>query len=310
MFKRGFSIDQAALQRIFDAHGLGQVNTVEWAGLGRNNPALIINDALVIRFDGIINEGVSRFHGEARAYAALNAAGVPAPRALLVDDSAALVPQHYVIMTKLEGAPLIQAWPTLTPAQREGAAYQAGELLAKMHGIPFERFGRLYGTERIFGTWREYLEDYLSRATREAANDGLIPPDLLTRTEAAMARHAPLLDAVTTPRLVHWDYHFENLLYKDGAITGVLDFEWALGGDPAHDFNRRDQWDEDCPGSRAPLYAGYISLRPLDSDHEARAALYQMLWYVDCVIDAFDDAEAELFRGRLAAVLEKLVQRG
>lgn len=306
MFKRGFSIDQATLQRIFDAHRLGQVKTVEWVGLGRNNPALIVNDALVLRFDGIINEGVSRFHGEARAYTALNAAGVPAPRVLLVDDSAALVPQHYLIMTKIEGTPLIQAWPTLNPAQREGAAHQAGELLAKMHGITFEEFGKLYGTARIFGTWRAYLEDYFNRYTREAADEHLIAPDTIKRMEATMARHAPLLDSVTTPRLVHWDYHFENLLYKHGAITGVLDFEWSLAGDPAHDFNRRDQWESDCPGSRAPLYAGYASLRPLEADHDARVALYQMLWYVDCVVDAADDAEANEFREKLTAVLDRL----
>lgn len=307
MFKRGFTIDQANLQRIFDAHGLGAVSSVSWAGLGRNNPALIVNDALVIRFDGIINEGVSRFHGEAWAYKALDAAGVPAPRVLVVDDSSTLVPEHYLIMTKIEGAPLIQAWPTLTPTEREAAAYQAGVLLARMHGITFERFGKLYGKERIFGTWRAYLEDYLNRYAREAAADGVIAPATLRQIEAVMEKHTPLLDSVTTPRLVHWDYHFENLLYRDGAITGVLDFEWALAGDPAHDFNRRDQWESDCPGSRAPLYAGYTGIRPLDADHEARVALYQMLWYVDCVVDAGDDDEADEFRGKLSEKLSILL---
>jgi aminoglycoside phosphotransferase (APT) family kinase protein len=306
LFKRGFSIDQVTLQRLFDAHGLGEVRSVEWAGLGRNNPALIINDALVVRFDGIINEGVSRFQGEARAYAALNRAGVPAPHVLVVDDSATLFPQHYLIMTKLEGMPLIQAWSTLAPHQREEAARQAGELLAKMHGVTFERFGKLYGTERIFGTWREYIEDYFNRYTREAADDGLIAPVMLQRMETTMAQHARLLDSVTTPRLVHWDYHFENLLYKDGAITGMLDFEWALAGDADHDFNRRNQWDDDCPGSRAPLYAGYTSIRPLDADHEARVAFYQMLWYVDCVVDAYDTAEADTYRDKLKNVMDVL----
>ncbi len=66
-----FQIDDTALTRIWSAHGLGSVRTTDWAGKGVNNPALVINDACVVRFDGLINEGVSRFHGEQIAYGLL-----------------------------------------------------------------------------------------------------------------------------------------------------------------------------------------------------------------------------------------------
>ena len=301
-----FDFDAQTLQAIFDAHGLGTVRKMERAGRGRNNPVFMVNDALVIRFDGIINAGVSRFHGEKRAYDALRQANIPAPQVIVVDDSRTIAPHDYLIMTKIEGSPLINAWPTLSPNQREKAAYEAGRCLALMHGITFATFGKLYGTERIFETWYAYVQDTFRRYCRGAADEGVIAADIIDRMEKVIERHRPIFDSVTPARLVHWDYHFENILQQDGEITGILDFEWALSGDVAHDFNRRDQWEADCPGSRAPLYAGYASIRPLEADHDVRVMLYQIIWLVDCIVDDFDPDETTTAHDQLLAILQNL----
>lgn len=305
MGKEAFQIDRPALQRIWDAFGLGRVQFVEQIVRGGNNPTLIVNDSLVIRFDGIINEGVSRFWGEKRAYDALRQASIPAPQIMVVDDSRTLAACDYCIMTKVEGTPLIESWPALPANKRESAAYEAGQLLARMHTITFDHFGRLYGSERIFGTWYAYIEDTFLRYSQEALDDGLISPDVRDRMCAVLAQSQPVFDGAPA-RLVHWDYHFENILHQDGHITGILDFEWALAGDPAHDFNRRDQWEDNCPGSRAPLYAGYTSISPLQTDHDLRVSLYQLIWYLDCVIDAAGTDEADVMRHELLSMLETL----
>lgn len=302
----GFQIDAVTLQAIWSAQSLGIIHSTDWAGKGQNNPALVINDTHVIRFDGIINEGLSRFHGERLAYDRLRAAAIPAPQVLALDDSKTLVPCDYMIMNKIEGRPLIDDWPTLTPAQRRQAATEAGRILARMHAITFPRFGRLYGAAQVFDSWTESIMDKFQGDGQEAVKEGSLPAAIYDRMQAVLEAHRLTFDAVTTPRLVHWDYHFGNLLQQDGLITGVLDFEWALGGDPAYDFDRREQWDEDCPGSREWLYGGYISLRPLDADHETRVMLYQMIWFLDCVVDARDPAEADMMRGKLMDRLERL----
>lgn len=301
-----FQIDNVTLQSIWSAHGLGAIHAGSWAGKGQNNPAFVINDTHVIRFDGIINEGVSRFHGERTAYDRLREAGIPAPEVLLLDDSKSLFHCDYMIMNKVEGQPLLDEWPQLTPAQRQQAATQAGRILARMHEITFPRFGRLYGSERVFDSWVDSIMDKFHRDGFEAVREGVLQPALYERIQQTLQAHQPTFATVTTPRLVHWDYHFGNLLQQDGEITGVLDFEWALAGDPAYDFDRRDQWDEDCPGSRAWVYAGYTSLRPLDADHDTRVTLYELIWLLDCVVDARDDAEADLMRQNLINKLEQV----
>ena len=76
----------------------------------------------------------------------------------------------------------------------------------------------------------------------------------------------------------------------------------------AYDFDRREQWDEDCPSSRQWVYAGYTNLRPLDTDHDTRVTLYEMIWLLDCVVDARDAAEADAMLHELIDKLEWMEQ--
>ncbi len=305
-----FQIDDATLTHIWSAHGLGAVRTVDWAGKGVNNPAFVINDTHVVRFDGLINEGVSRFHGERIAYDLLRQAGIPCPQVIVLDDSKTLAHYDYMIMNKVEGITILDSWSELTPTQQHEVAYEAGCLLTSIHNIRLSKFGNLYGTERVFENWYAYVIDKFGRDGHESVADGLLAPSIRDRMQIVFEAHQPIFDTVIQPHLIHWDYHFGNLMQKDGKITAVLDFEWALGGDPAHDFNRRDEWESECPGSSALVYKGYTSLRPLQYDHETRVALYEMLWFVDCIIDAGDAAEADFMRTKLVDRLIWLEENG
>jgi len=102
--------------------------------------------------------------------------------------------------------------------------------------------------------------------------------------------------------MVHGDYQLENLLVESGIITGAIDFEWAFGGDPTWDFVAEDKWEEQCPGSRNAIYAGYRQMRPLDPDHERKLRLYKALMYVETIAGAAD--WRTWAQGRLADVLQ------
>ena len=297
-----FQIDDTALSRIWSAQGLGSIRTTEWAGKGVNNPAFVINDGYVLRFDGLIIEGVSRFHGEQRAYHLLQAVGIPCPEVVAIDDSKTLVPYDYMIMNKVEGTPVADSWTELTAVQQEQVANEAGHLLALMHTVTLPQFGRLHGTERLFNTWYAYIRDSFQGLGQESRADSLISQALYDRMQVLLVAHRRTLESIEAPQLVHWDYHFGNLLQQDGKITAVLDLEWAIGGDAAHDFNRRSEWEVQCPGSLKWVYEGYTALLPLQRSHETRVALYEMLWFLYCVMDAPNGLEANM-------MLMKLVDR-
>jgi aminoglycoside phosphotransferase (APT) family kinase protein len=304
-----FQIDDTALEHIWAAHGLGSVHSSDWAGVGVNNPAFVINNTHVIRFDGLINEGLSRFHGEQSAYDHLRQVGIPCPQVIAIDDSKSLVPYDYMIMTKAEGAPLLDSWPSLTPDQQRDVAFEAGYLLARMHTVRLPQFGRLYGTERVFDSWYAHIRDVFERYGQEALDAQLLPQALYDRIHAILVAHRSIFESVRQPHLVHWDYHLGNLLQREGKITAVLDLEWALGGDPTHDFNRRSEWEEQCPGSMAWVYDGYTSLMPLHRSHETRVALYEMLWFLDCALDAPNVTEANMMLMRMVDRLDWLEEK-
>lgn len=277
---------RALLQQIWNAHRLGEVRHYTQPAGGSVNHAVVVNDSHVIRFNINPEKGAARFRSEEMAYSHLRRTGVPVPEAVVIDLSQRLVPYAYLICTKLEGQPLVVGWPGLPPHEQEQTAYLAGVLLGRIHDQTFGAFGSLHTlSEGRFATWHAYVADYLQRYADRALSLELVSPETLARLLAVPDRHRALLDTVSRGALLHSDYHFENMLQSGGVITGILDFEWALAGDPAWDFIAEDQWEAQCPGSRRFVYEGYTHHRPLPAQHRLRVQLYKLLLHVETLVD-------------------------
>jgi aminoglycoside phosphotransferase (APT) family kinase protein len=300
MTRKSISFDPATLQRIWDQHRLGSITTVTQASRGINNPAFIINDHYVVRFDGLALEGRSRFYGEALAYEKLREHDIPAPQVIAVDVSKQIVPHDYILMTKIEGATIIDSWPNLTLDQCQQVAQEAGRYLAKMHAITFDGYGKLKlpAAER-FPTWYAYVMDYLHRYKSESVSMSILTEAQGNHLWDTFEQHRTLFESVQPARLIHWDFHFENVLQMDGHVTGILDFEWSLCGDPAFDFRLEWQWEDTCPGSAQGLYHGYLAERSLPADQELRVRLYSLLGFLDWAVDAQNDGESIWARQKL-----------
>lgn len=155
--QRGLTVTSDDLQAIASAYGLGRVRQHEWLGRGRNNPALVVNGEWVVRFDGLPGSTPQRFEGEALAYRHLRAHGIPAPEVIGVDLSRERYPVGYMILSRLPGQPIVDAWPGMTAAQREQIAAEAGRVLARMHGIHGKHCGDLRKPDITFEDWYAYL---------------------------------------------------------------------------------------------------------------------------------------------------------
>lgn len=146
------------------------------------------------------------------------------------------------------------------------------------------------------------VRDHRRRYARQAVDLSLVDPFLPIRAQTALLNHRATLAAVTSGQLVHSDFHFDNILVKGETITGVIDFEWALSGDPSWDFVAADQWEATCPGSRAHLYEGYAEMLALPDDHDLRVTLYRLLAHVESLVDFTLRADSE----RASYVRQKL----
>jgi aminoglycoside phosphotransferase (APT) family kinase protein len=263
------------IRQIWQKHDLGVPDSIEQTERGSANEVYIVDNAYIVRTDGQDTEARFHFKGEQRALECLQAADVPVPKVVAVDEEA-----DYLITSKMRGEPLVDSWSALSSSAQERIARQAGSYLAKIHNVTFDQIGTLLHLGK-FDTWYGYIDDYYRHHAGIALESGSITQEAYARGLAMVRDHKDFLDTVQTGHLVHNDYHFENVLQEDGEVTGIIDFEWALAGDPVWDLAMDDRWEDLCPGSRDYLYAAYREHCPVQEGDAERLRVYKMLKAVE-----------------------------
>ncbi|QIK83619.1 phosphotransferase family protein [Sanguibacter sp. HDW7] len=249
----------------------------------------------------------------------------------LVPEVLAHVADHPVLgagvalFTHLDGAP----WLEVTTGDDGRARVEAGlgTVMARFHAVGRLPFGypalpALQGT-----TWRAafcaMVDAVLADAARWQVDVGT------ERVRAALASHADALDDVVEPALVHTDLWEGNVLLDPAtlAVTGVVDTERAVVGDPVLDVVGADQtWLRGVSPTMLDAYgraaeprharalAGLAGLGPLEapgldrplSDVQRRFLLYRLyfalLMQVEVVPRAYPAEGLSSHLGRLRAV--------
>lgn len=166
---------------------------------------------------------------------------VPAPRILLADDTKRQLDLNFVLMTKLPGTTLGRLELALAPDQRASAYRQIGRLLCDFHRIPMDAFGYIgaRGISTAHATNHEYLSWQCDRKLKEFTDRGG-SADLARRVAAHFSVRLHWLRDCAGPVLCHNDLHPGNVLAEIAdrgvRLSGVLDFEGALAGDPLMDL--------------------------------------------------------------------------
>jgi aminoglycoside phosphotransferase (APT) family kinase protein len=147
--------------------------------------------------------------------------GYPAPRYVRVEAD-------WALQEELAGEPL-EPW---RPLPGEIAA----ELLS-FHTLQAEAFP---GAGAWAGSWRRVVaasvlsgaRSYLRLATLRDHSDR--SRELLERCQEAVRRFGERVTELDA--IVHWDFTPDNVLARDGRVTGVIDWEGARPGDPRFDL--------------------------------------------------------------------------
>jgi aminoglycoside phosphotransferase (APT) family kinase protein len=194
--------------------------------------------------------------------------GVPVPEVLAVSaGTASECP--WIIASLLPGTPLSAGDDSPRARTELGAA------IARVHTVTGDRFG--YTGDRPSGDdWPAALDAMIDSLRADAAAwDVPLPP-----LDGLVSRYHDVLAAVTRPVLLHFDLWDGNVLVgPDGALTGLVDGERYLYGDPLLDLVspavlRRI---EDLPDH--PFLAGYRP-PPFDEAARIRLGLYRIHLYV------------------------------
>lgn len=158
---------------------------------------------------------------EAGALQLLYDHGIPAPKPLLLDPQGRILEQPGIVTAFVAGE-LLEVLP-----EPLANAEEMARLLARLHALPCDR------------TSLPFLLDARSEALWFLQRGHELPAEVRTipNGEAFWKRLLELLPSVSdpSPGFVHLDYWPGNLLWRDGRICAVVDFEEAAYGDPAID---------------------------------------------------------------------------
>lgn len=162
---------------------------------------------------------------EARALAAVqDALPIPTPRLLGAETQDGW---PYLLMSRLHGTRLVDAWPRLSVVERDRLADRLGEAIAALHAVDTAPLAGL-GTD--WNTFAVAQRDSAARRQRERR----LAPEWVEQVEPFLERWMP----PPAPRhvLLHTELMREHLLVDDGRLTGLFDFEPAMLGAPEYDF--------------------------------------------------------------------------
>ncbi len=164
-------------------------------------------------------------HCEFAALKAARAAGLPVPQAYVVDESAEVYPSPYVILDYVDGM------PEFSPADLHDYLTQCAQALAKLHRaletLPEavrQPLANLHDRAEHVLWWIRYEPTRLD----ETIDEG--------RLRAALRGLFPLAQA-NTPALLHGDFWPGNLIWRDGQLVGLIDWEDTELGDPLSDLS-------------------------------------------------------------------------
>jgi aminoglycoside phosphotransferase (APT) family kinase protein len=227
-------------------------------------------------------------YAEAEALGLVGAlTGLPVAPVIALDGSCALVPSPFLVVGVLSGRSLHEVRDELDDAARDRAVHDVEAALIAVHAIKGPAFGSLAPGAQRFGQWRPAVLGMLGGVLADADAVGVTlddGPDGHDSLRRLFGLHAPSLDAVSQPSLVHWDL-WEGNVFVDpvtGEVTGIIDWERALWGDPLAEYQFRAHHERWRRESRAP-----------DLDGEVRCLLYDAYLYglmvVECTFRAYPE---------------------
>ncbi len=154
---------------------------------------------------------------EFRLLQRLHLAGLPVPRPYHADESGEFFPTPCIVVEYIEGA------TDLAPREPTLFTRQFAEQLVRIHGLDASGLIFLPNEDKRIAGW------IANRPTEpdESLNEGRI---------RAILQSAWPLPHPNAPALLHGDYWPGNVLWRNGELVGIIDWEDAALGDPLSDL--------------------------------------------------------------------------
>ena len=229
---------------------------------------------------------------------------VPVPRILAFDESRDLIDRDYMIMERLPGRPLSEA----STADAEAVLRRVGSLLARVHAQTADRYGYLGAHHPMEpqATWAEAFAVMWLAMIADVERMGYYSADESAMMGGLLDRHMHVFERTVPASLLHMDVWGPNIIVAgEREVTGLLDWDRALWGDPEMEFAVLDY----CGVSEPPFWEGYGRRRDRSDEANTRRAFY-LLYEVQKYIVIYhgrngDPATAERYKQNVAEFVRR-----
>ena len=208
----------------------------------------------------------------------LRETSVPVAEILAFDDSHEIVKRDYMVMKRLPGEALTHA----AGVDEDEVLRQVGTCLAAVHRLTAHRYGYLgeHAPMEPQPTWQQAFEIMWRKLVLDVRTTGHYDEAESDRLVCLLEQHLSLFDRDVPASLLHMDIWAQNILVdENGNLTGLVDWDRALWGDPEIEFAVLDY----CSVSKPAFWEGYGRKR--DESPEARLRnvfylLYEIQKYI------------------------------
>lgn len=211
--------------------------------------------------------------------------GLPTNHILHVDVTRKHVPFDFQIQETLEGTDPEVNFPD-SQIEYDQLSFELGHFIAKLSEISLDGFGlfneHAASNQQLVGQHKSMHDYVMTKVIEDLAylvTAKVIMPKVSSKIETLLAESKDLLN-VDQGTLVHHDLADHNLLYKDGHLSAVFDWETAVSGDVALDLASCPTWGTLYPREEQML-KGFQSIRQLPNQWEEKRDVYRlrtMLW--------------------------------
>ncbi len=193
----------------------------------------------------------------------------PIPKIYAFDDTHEIVDSDFLLMERLQGTTMSEA----RGVNSKKVLQSIGKCLRQVHALTAETYGYL-GEHRPMtpqNTWVEAFVIMWNKLIDDVEASGHYNDNEASFLRRLLDDHLSVFDHSVTSCLLHMDIWVENILVDSNSrLTGLIDWDRALWGDPEIEFAVLDY----CGISQPAFWEGYGRTRDQSAEAQIRKVFY------------------------------------
>ena len=186
---------------------------------------------------------------------------------------------NYFFMEKLKGNNFFLIKENMSEDEIATIDTEVGKLSRELTKVQNPQFGFL-GDDKRYDSLFSFIKQMLKNLISDAKSKDV---DILYSEEVflnQLEKDRSAFEAIKTASLVHWDMWDGNVFVKDGHVSGVIDWERALWGEPFMDDRFRMH-------NRGQNFLKGFGQTSFSKDELRRLRWYDIILYLTMMIEVF-----------------------